>query len=654
MKECPDCKQEFESTMQFCMECGTRLEEKAVHCISCNEALKPNMKFCPSCGSPQQKVSGTVAPGSKPAGIVLGDKNVIAGDIISGKEDYNISGNATFIKNVDESGSVVKCAICGKRMKIIESFECPRCHAEVCGSHYHDNTSDCEVCNPQKKTTQQNIAQSDQLTGQGRNAFDNGDYSLAIKLFNQAVELNPQNHKAYVGLSDVYNSKLEYDDAMRFINRALQINPDYHEAYLGKAYILMNTNKMDESYQCILKALDLQPNFADGHKGLADYYIDINEYDKARRSLKRAIEIDPGHYKAVNKLGFIDMLEGNHEKGITMFQKALEIKPGYFISLCDIGVAYYELNNLPEAIEYLNKSVQSKADYDFAHWLLAESYFKLDDLDKAEHHFQRGLECNNMNDNIWTGYGIFENRRGNTGKAIEYLKKALQLNPGNNVAQSNLDSINDPSLEQLMDLFKILMTERGYNAYTNMKFGSEEVDFVFYGPNTIYLVYIFCFKKEEWTASETETDDEEPSWENEDTYITSPVYFLNNCRTMLMESLMTLGMDVNDEDNNDQFENPDGKSQIELTAHNNYLLKINPIVVIGKGKITNSLEMRDVWREKNVAVVTFASGEAFGVPSAESAIDWVVGKQPIPDDVLNTLALALVNCEDDDDEEEED
>jgi hypothetical protein len=151
MKKCPSCSKEYDDTMQFCMECGGRLEQVGVKCISCGQELAPGMKFCPFCGSSQKAEAPKSKPQANLAGVVLGDKNVIAGDIISGKEDYNISGNATFVKNIDESGTVVKCASCGKRMKIVDSFECPTCGAEVCEVHYHESTRDCEVCNPKKK-----------------------------------------------------------------------------------------------------------------------------------------------------------------------------------------------------------------------------------------------------------------------------------------------------------------------------------------------------------------------------------------------------------------------------------------------------------------------------------------------------------------------
>ncbi len=48
MNKCTKCGKEFEG--QFCPECGTAAEEKAI-CANCGAELTPGAEFCPSCGS---------------------------------------------------------------------------------------------------------------------------------------------------------------------------------------------------------------------------------------------------------------------------------------------------------------------------------------------------------------------------------------------------------------------------------------------------------------------------------------------------------------------------------------------------------------------------------------------------------------------------
>ena len=79
--------------MKFCGNCGTKLPEPMNHCPSCNKDWSITMKFCGECGF---KFGGGSAAGagSGTGAISMGDKNVIAGDVVS-----NVS-------NVDNSSTV--------------------------------------------------------------------------------------------------------------------------------------------------------------------------------------------------------------------------------------------------------------------------------------------------------------------------------------------------------------------------------------------------------------------------------------------------------------------------------------------------------------------------------------------------------------------
>ena len=73
--------------------------------------LNGSPKFCPECGF---RLASSVVP--KTSGVSVGDKNVVAGDlnVIGKKEEFNVSGNATIIKQTDDTKKIETCPICGK------------------------------------------------------------------------------------------------------------------------------------------------------------------------------------------------------------------------------------------------------------------------------------------------------------------------------------------------------------------------------------------------------------------------------------------------------------------------------------------------------------------------------------------------------------
>ena len=102
------------------------------------------MKFCGECGTKQDESV------SKSSGFSMGDKNVIAGDVIGSKEETHISGNATIIKNEDQTKQVKKCHICGSFVSILDGYNCPECGEFTCAVCFDLSKRICKSCEKNK------------------------------------------------------------------------------------------------------------------------------------------------------------------------------------------------------------------------------------------------------------------------------------------------------------------------------------------------------------------------------------------------------------------------------------------------------------------------------------------------------------------------
>ncbi len=135
MSKCPNCGVEVEIGAKFCMECGTKIPQTK-ECPSCHSQWPLTAKFCAECGY------NFNAGGSK-GGPVIGDKNVIAGDVTT------TVTNTTYI-NQDETKKVVKCVVCGRAVVVTEAFTCSKCGKYVCEEHYDKGSLLCFDCLTEK------------------------------------------------------------------------------------------------------------------------------------------------------------------------------------------------------------------------------------------------------------------------------------------------------------------------------------------------------------------------------------------------------------------------------------------------------------------------------------------------------------------------
>ncbi|MBQ1197852.1 MAG: zinc-ribbon domain-containing protein [Spirochaetaceae bacterium] len=136
---CSNCGAEVADGMKFCFDCGTPVPQ-VKKCVSCGAELSLKMKFCPECGTNQD------GSAPKSSGFSMGDKNVIAGDVIGSKEETHISGNATIIKNEDQTKQVKKCHICGSFVSIVDGYNCPECGEFTCEDCFDSKYRVCNSC----------------------------------------------------------------------------------------------------------------------------------------------------------------------------------------------------------------------------------------------------------------------------------------------------------------------------------------------------------------------------------------------------------------------------------------------------------------------------------------------------------------------------
>ena len=130
-------------------------------CPNCGHENDDDAKFCEGCGSPMPQA------GQPAGGVAMGDKNVIAGDVVNGDQDNrkyfgNVTSNTTnttntvnttntTVINQDETKKVVTCHICGRNLTIAEAIICPECRQVTCESCYDLDAKLCKKCVADKK-----------------------------------------------------------------------------------------------------------------------------------------------------------------------------------------------------------------------------------------------------------------------------------------------------------------------------------------------------------------------------------------------------------------------------------------------------------------------------------------------------------------------
>ena len=226
----------------------------------------------------------------------------------------------------------------------------------------------------------------------GNTLFKMGKQEAALRSYQRAIALNPQNASAYGNLANLYSQQRNRDEAIKYYQQALKIDPKLHSLYylLGNNYLLKS--QYDEAIFSFQEALKHNPTYADIYANLAGAYASKGLLTEAIESYQQALVHKPNWAEVYCRIGHIIKQE-KHGEAIALFEKAIELKPDYIEAhqqLCDILSHTTSLTKAREAADkycqYCGESapILSGVSYLFSYFqsgLSVEAVAKLQEIE---------------------------------------------------------------------------------------------------------------------------------------------------------------------------------------------------------------------------------------------------------------------------------
>jgi len=124
----------------------------------------------------------------------------------------------------------------------------------------------------------------------------------AIRLFEQAIEVDASYALAYAGLGDAYGQLLQWSSedpaeltrrGLEAARRAIALNPRLPEAHKAEALVLRHSGNPDSGEASLRRALEADPRFIPALGNLAAHWFEKGNLAGAERLLRRALEVVP-------------------------------------------------------------------------------------------------------------------------------------------------------------------------------------------------------------------------------------------------------------------------------------------------------------------------------------------------------------------------
>ncbi|TYZ64696.1 hypothetical protein PybrP1_011049 [[Pythium] brassicae (nom. inval.)] len=193
---------------------------------------------------------------------------------------------------------------------------------------------------------------------------ENDEDKSAIVCLERAVEEDPYNLSALLGLGVSNVNELNPQGALKNLKAWVQHNPKFHglEIQLDE---YSDGSLMDEVMQLMLQARAHDPNDSDVHVVLGVLYNVSKDYDAAATSFHVAAQERPLEYALWNKLGATLANSSRSTEAIPSYHRALELKPRYARGWLNLGISHANLGNYEEATKcYLQAlSLNQRAEH---------------------------------------------------------------------------------------------------------------------------------------------------------------------------------------------------------------------------------------------------------------------------------------------------
>jgi Tfp pilus assembly protein PilF len=135
---------------------------------------------------------------------------------------------------------------------------------------------------------------AESLRWQGNIYVFKNSWEEAEALFQEAVELDPEDAVLYVDVGWAHTYQEEYEEAISSFQKAMELDPEDAEAHAGLGWVYSDLGRYDESVQEFLKAVALDPHSFATRNGLGWVYYHMGRYEESVREFQTPI---PWGYK---------------------------------------------------------------------------------------------------------------------------------------------------------------------------------------------------------------------------------------------------------------------------------------------------------------------------------------------------------------------
>jgi predicted TPR repeat methyltransferase len=256
-----------------------------------------------------------------------------------------------------------------------------------------------------------------------------GAYAEAERLYRQILEAAPENVNAWNMLGLIAQAKGLHEQATDCFYRALKGAPQHFPLYFNLAISYGALGKYAEATEAYRKVLTLNPQIKEAHTGLGNIYWQKGDLAAARAAYEQALKIDADDITAQ-----VNLAEINNDTTALEQLAPTSADAAYYLARRAL-----QNNDFTAAVSYLRQADKMLETPEIKA-LLGEALENNGQKKEALTVYYQALALQN-DDKVMTHIADIEAENGDFATAEKMYHRAIELNPQNLSAHTNLANL---------------------------------------------------------------------------------------------------------------------------------------------------------------------------------------------------------------------
>ncbi|MFL6521672.1 MAG: tetratricopeptide repeat protein [Chthoniobacterales bacterium] len=247
-----------------------------------------------------------------------------------------------------------------------------------------------DLCNKALDANPNTFQTSAILMTRGNSYGGKGDWDRALRDYEEAVRLVPNNADALTNRGNAYAHKRQLDKSTTDYNEAIRLNPKLFQAFYNRALNYLATADLNRALADLTECIRLNPKFEQAYEKRAIVFVRLKRRDEGLRDAEMAVSLNPDNADAYHRRAEVRMARREFPQARGDFDRMLEhIRPGQSTFLND---ASWFFATCPDkacrdgkrAVELATKACETQ-NWKDAHILdtLAATFAEIGDFDQA-------------------------------------------------------------------------------------------------------------------------------------------------------------------------------------------------------------------------------------------------------------------------------